>query len=151
MATTNVKKQVQAIKRQQQKLNEMNEKLKTKCTHTVKGDLDIVPDRKFKEGSLHFICRQCEKELNLTKLAEDELKNACSVIDRAIDTIKLQLDPNREDDLLILKKMARTQYRVRGPVQKYYAAALKKNSRGRRGNRRRGNQDNGLWSAPSIH
>lgn len=155
MATgLNIKKQAAAIRNQQDKLAKMADALKSKCTHTVRGDLDIVPDQSFKSGSLHFICRQCQKRLDLNKIQEDELKKACDVIDRAIDTIKITIDPNREDDFKILRKMARVQHRVRTIVVPYYNAALKKNSNaGRRGgnNRRKGNGGNsGIWDSPGT-
>lgn len=153
-ANMNIKKQVQAIQKQQKKLAEMADALKSKCTHTVRGDLDIVPDKSYKQGSLHFICRQCQKKLDLSRIQDDKLQEACDIIDRAIDTIKITIDPNREDDYKILKRMARTQHRVRTTVIPYYNAALKKNSSaGRRGNGRggrRGNGNSGIWDSPGT-
>ncbi len=153
MAET-IKRQVDAIDKQMTKLAKMKKQLQAKCTHTVRGDLDIAPDRNYKEGSLHFICRQCQKTLDLTRLQDEELEKACNTVDRAIDTIKIALDPNREDDYETLKKMARTQHRVRTMVKPYYDATLKRNARaGRRGNNRRNGRRGGnssIWDSPGT-
>ena len=61
----------------------------------------------------------------------------------------MQLDPSKESDEEILKKMAKTQFRVRNDIVKTYGAALQKNNRGN-GNRDRNNGDS-TWNKPTVN
>ena len=148
-AGNNIKKQVDAIEKQQGSMKVLLEQAKSKCTHTKNGDLDIVPSNNRQTGELKYICRKCRKEIDLKKIAKEDLENACNIIDRAIDVIKLQLDPSKESDEEILKKMAKTQFRVRNDIVKTYGAALQKNNRGN-GNRDRNNGDS-TWNKPTVN
>lgn len=146
-----IKKQMDAIDRQEKDLRNVREVIKSECSHTKNGDLDIVPKQNRQNGELKYICRKCKKELDLKKIDEDTLTNACDIIDRAIDVIKLSLDTNREDEEKILRKMAKTQYRVRNDIKKFYAASLKKNRNGSGKNNRNDTNSGGAWNKPTIN
>ena len=140
MAENNIKKQVETINKQEKGLRLLREKAKTRCTHTRKGELDIVPAKDRKQGELKYICCKCGKELYLNKIDEQTLRGACTVVDNSCDVIKLSLDPDRDEDAQVLKNVAKTQYRVRNEILKLYAAALAKN---KKGGKRRGNNQQG--------
>ena len=147
----NIKKQVDLIEKQQTQMKTMLEQVKSKCIHKKGGDLDIVPAHNRQNGELKYICRKCKKEINLKKISDDELRASCDCVDRAIDVIKLQLDPaNRPEDEAILKRCAKTQYRVRNEIMKLYAASLKKNNKGK-GNRNNTNDYDSSWNKPVVN
>lgn len=150
--SVNIKKQVEAIDKQDQSLKVMREQMKSRCPHTDKnGDLDIMPKQNRQSGELTYICKRCKKELDLKKIAEQDLQNACNLIDRACDVIKLSLDTQRDGDQEILKRVGKVQYRVRNEIMKLYGASLKKNKNGGRGNRRNNNNENSAWGNPMIN
>ena len=149
--STNIKKQVEAIDKQDRNLKVLREQMKSKCPHTDKnGDLDIVPKQNRQNGELTYVCKRCQKVLNLKKISPDELRHACEVIDNACDVIKLSLDTQKDVDLDILKKMGKVQYRVRNEVEKFYDASLKKNKSGK-GKGRGGNNESSSWGNPTVN
>lgn len=148
MKNGNIKKSVEAIEKQERNMKTLLEQAKSQCNHTKNGDLDIVPANNRQQGELKYICRKCKKTLDLRKIPEDELRGSCDCIDRAIDVVKLQLDPNKEADAEILKRVAKVQYRVRNDIIKLYAASLKKN-RGNNKNSSNYNNDSS-WNKPTV-
>lgn len=148
MKNGNIKKSVEAIDKQERNLKTLREQAKSQCNHTKNGDLDIVPANNRQQGELKYICRKCQKTLDFSKIPEDELRGACDCVDRAIDVIKLQLDPSKEADAEILKRVSKVQYRVRNDIIKLYAASLKKN-RGNNKNSSNYNNDSS-WNKPNI-
>ena len=149
--STNIKKQVEAIDKQDQNLKVVREQLKSRCPHTDKnGDLDIVRKQNSQDGELKYICRRCKKELNLKKIPENDLQAACDTIDRACDVIKLSLDTQRDGDKEILKRVSKVQYRARNEIMKLYGASLKKNKGNSRSNRRN-NNENSSWGNPTVN
>jgi hypothetical protein len=150
--STNIKKQVEAIDKQDRNLKVLREQMKSKCPHTDKnGDLDIVPKQNRQNGELTYICKRCQKTLNLKKISPEQLAQACEIVDNACDVIKLSLDTQKEADLEILKRIGKVQYRVRNEVQKYYDASLKKNKSGGKGKGRGGNNESSSWGNPTIN
>lgn len=146
----NIKKETEAVDKQEKQLALLREHLKARCSHTKNGEPDIVPSANKEPGQLNYICRRCRKELSLKKLTDEEIKNAVGVIDRAIDTIKLTLNLEREDEQKILKKVAKTQYRLRNEVLALYGASLKRNRNGGGKQRPQNNNNTSGWGKPQI-
>lgn len=117
------------------------EKNQCDCVHTRKGELEIRPSEKKRDGQLLYVCRLCEKDLCLNKISEPELDNAIQIIDRAIDTIKMNLNLEKQRDVAIAERMAECQYRVRNNVKKAYLATLKNTRNGERGNGKHNSED----------
>ena len=152
----NVKKQTDAIDKQEKQLGRLREEIKAGCSHTRNGELKLVPSNNggSRDGELIYMCSKCRKVIKLSKLPEDTLQNACDVVDRACDVIKISLDLNREDDEKLLKRISKVQFRVRNEIAPFYAASLKKNKRGngnRRNNNGGGNNDSGIWARPQVN
>jgi len=118
------------------------EKNQCDCVHTRKGELEIRPSEKKKAGELLYVCRLCKKDLCLNKIEEVDLDQAITIIDRAIDTIKMHLDLDKAKDAAIAERMAECQFRVRNQVKKAYMATLKNGGRkGTKGNGRHGSEE----------
>lgn len=148
----NIKKQLEVVDKQERSLKILREEAKCVCCHKhlQSGDLDIVPAQNRAPGELKYLCKKCRKDLDLKKIPETELTDACNTIDRAIDVIKLSLDPQKEDDAKILKRVSKVQFRVRNEIPKMYAASLQKNKTGgRRGNGNRSSDDSS-WAKPIV-
>lgn len=152
MAERNIKKQLEVVEKQEKDLRNLRETFMCECDHKHRqsGDIDIVPIKNKQQGQLKYICKRCKKNLDLRKISEQELHSACDTLDRAIDIIKMSLDPQREEDAKILKRVAKTQYRVRNEIEKMYTASLQRNNNGgRRGNNRRSSEDS-AWAKPIV-
>lgn len=149
---SNIKKEVDQVSKQERDLTKLRESLKSACTHTKKGELTLVKsNRGGQEGSANYICKQCQKDIVISRLSEAQIDESIDILDRMIDTIKISADPNRDDDEKMIKQMAKIQYRLRNEVRAFYNASLKKNSGGNRNNRRNNNRDNtGGWNRPNV-
>jgi hypothetical protein len=121
------------------------------CLHTHKGDLNIVPSPKKKNGLLIYTCRACTKELHLNVIDEADQDQALNIVDRMCDIIKMSLDQEKPKDQKIAEKISETQFRVRNQLKSYYAAALQKNGSGGRNkkNNNRRDQDS-TWEKATI-
>lgn len=127
------------------------EKNQCDCAHTRKGELEIRPSEKKRDGLLLYVCRLCKKDLCLNKIEEADLDQAIAIVDRAIDTIKMHLDLDKPKDAAIAERMAECQFRVRNQLKKAYQASL---SNGRKGGRngRRGSEDrDSAWAKPVVN
>ena len=147
MAKNNVKKTRNEISSQKGKLDKLNEQNMCRCPHTKRGDINVTPARNRSQGQLLYICKECEKDVDLTKIPEADLRNACSLVDRAIDTIKISLDMQNPHDQEILKDLAKVQYHVRNHIVPLYGKALSKQGTNRR-NDHRSDGGNGVWMPP---
>lgn len=148
----NTKKTIDAITKQEHSLKALREQTKARCPHTKRGDLDIVPAHNRKPGDLTYLCRCCQKDLDLKKIPEDELRAACDTVDRAIDVIKISLNLESDEDRQILKRMSKVQFRVRNELVRAYGKALEGKNKGRRGNRGKGGNNGGsAWQRPMSH
>lgn len=76
------------------------------------------------DGNPEWICRRCGKVVRLQKLDPNELRKAISVVDQAIDVIKLLGNPENEKDIETLKKVSKMQYRLID-LPKLYDAAVR--------------------------
>lgn len=149
----NVRKQTDAIDKQEKALARMKEEIKANCEHTKNGDLQLVPGNKQSDGELVYICKKCRKVIRLTKISEEELTRACDIIDSACDIIKISLDLNREDDQKVSKRIAKTQFRVRNEIAALYGASLKKGKRsgGGHNNNNNNNEYSSAWDRPKVN
>lgn len=128
------------------------EKNQCDCVHTRKGELEIRPSEKKRDGLLLYVCRLCEKDLCLNKIEEADLDQAIAIVDRAIDTIKMHLDLDRPKDAAIAERMAECQFRVRNQLKKAYQATLKNGRKGGKGNGRRSSEDrDSAWAKPVVN
>lgn len=146
----NIKKQSEELDRQSKKFNKYREELKAKCTHTRNGELTLVPSRENGNGNLVYICKQCRKVIRFETLDDARVNNSVADVDRMIDAIKLNANPNNDADAEMLKKLAKTQYYL-GKIPSWYKAAIV------HGNKRRNNNDNnnrhndgGSWDKSNI-
>lgn len=125
------------------------EKNQCDCVHTRKGELEIRPSEKKRDSLLMYVCRLCEKDLCLNKIEEHDLDQAITIIDRAIDTIKMHLDMEKAKDAAIAERLAECQFRVRNQVKKAYMATLSNARKGKGGNR--GEDRDSTWAKPVVN
>lgn len=145
----NIKKRRKLINEQKLQLDKSNEKNKCDCPHTVHGDIDCVPSNNRRQGHLDYICKSCNKDLNFNKIPEATLREACTTVDNAIDTIKISLDLSNEKDAEVLEKLAECQYRIRNQIVQLYGKSLQKQGTGRRKNRNDRDVDSS-WTKPEV-
>lgn len=153
LTSANVKKNIEAIDRQENELEKNREMLMSSCVHKDRhNELDVVKKKNPTPNGAQHMCRCCKKDLNFKKISNDEMSQAIHIIDNAIDIIKLTLDLNREDDLKILKRYSKIQYRIRTEIAKLLQAAYNKNAQqgGDRRNRDRRN-GGGVWGRATVN
>lgn len=139
-----------ALREQERNLSKLDERNMCDCTHTKPktGDLSITPSRN--QGKLHYICNECDKDLNLNPISDDDLRHACNVIDNAIDAIKITLDLTKEAEEKMHRHVSEVQFRIRNEIFEMYKSAQKANNRNRgQGNGRRDNASSS-WAKAEI-
>lgn len=138
-----------ALEEQRRNLAKLDEKNVCDCLHTKPrtGDISVTPQKG--KGKLRYICNECYKDLDLNLIPMKDLEEACSMIDSAIDAIKITLDPNRESDQKIHDHVSMVQYRVRNEICHYYQAVQKANNKNR-GNGGGRNQSSSSWGKAEI-
>lgn len=151
-----IKKRSKLIGDQRLQLMKGEEHNKCECPHTDHGELNVVPVNG--KGPLHYKCKDCQKDINFTKIPENSeirdgkvvvgIYDACDTIDNAIDTIKITLDLQNDKDKGLLSELAELQYRVRNQVPKFYGKALTKNNGNRKKNR--SDYNDSSWSKPQM-
>ena len=138
------------LETQRGEISKLTEKNMCDCDHTKKnGDPDLFQSNNRKPGEIKYICRACDKEINLKRIPDDTLKEACKTIENACDLIKLSLNLEREADQKIQEKVSVLQYRVRNNLEKWYGAALSRNKGGNRNNRNQ--NSNSSISKPRVY
>lgn len=143
-------KKLKEIQGQQKILNKYAEKVKCECPHTKKGDVSFLPKKNREAGKLDYICKECEKEIHLDKISEEDLRRSCTIIDNAIDTIKIVLNTDKDEDKKLLEEFAQLQFDVRNKVVKAYGAAISQSGQRKSNNNNRSN-DGGSWNKPVIN
>ena len=134
------------------------------CCHTRRGEVNVVKSKDRKSaGDLRYLCRACEKKLNLNRLpAKTTVRqnpdgtydvsigymDALEAVDSMIDAIKMSLNLEKEREVKIANHMAETQYRVRNNIPKLYEAVTNKNSN--RGNNDRDEDRHQGWGKAEI-
>lgn len=128
------------------------EENKCTCTHTVKGDMKLKPSKKYNQGSgqLIYICTECQKEVRIRNISDEEIDKAIDTLDDMIDIIKLSADMTKEGDAKIVKKLAKVQFRLRNEIKDLYKAAKSKNGGGKKKKNKGGNSDS-EWEKPSAY
>ena len=153
MAENAIRKKIEALNKSERSISKVKEEAKSQCTHTLHGDPALVPSNEPRsEGQLKYTCKLCQKPLTISSISDEELQNACNIIDRAIDIIKISAASiNNEEESDLIKKLAKTQYRVRNDLVPTYKAAIKKNGRhSKRNNNNHNNNYEAGWARPQV-
>jgi len=148
-----------------QELSKSREKNMCDCCHTRKGDLNLVKAKdRSAPGDLRYICRACEKKINLNKLPERTTVtesgdgkysvqlgylDVIEAADNMLDVIKMSLNLENEKEQKIANHMAEAQYRIRNNIPKLYKAALLKNGSGNNNGKHKREENRG-WGAPAV-
>ena len=127
MQKMNYRKTTKRINNQQKELSKQKEKVQCSCQHKKDGQATLV--RKKGGNPFEWVCYQCEKLVNLKRIEEDDLQNAISILDAAIDIAKFSCRENSSVDNNFQGKLAKTQYRIRNVILPIYRAALNENQR----------------------
>lgn len=145
------KKKTEMLRKQQKEIEKMREENRCSCRHVNKGDFDAV--RKQGVSEPIFICKRCEKELNLRKINEDKLEEALYTIDQAIDVIKIGLGEElNEAEEKIYKRLVKAQYTARNLIKPLYQATLSSNNKKNKNRNRSNNTDSGnsVWMQSRV-
>lgn len=111
------------------------------CTHIKKGS----PNLKFDNGKC--TCNQCEKEINLNPISQDEQDRAVKTVDDMCDLIKMRINPNIKDEEKLYNKIVKLQLRVTTMLRDYYNSARgsgKKNKNNKNKKSGGGNNNSGF-------
>ena len=91
--SNNIKKQIDAIEKQEKSLRIIREQKKADCMHSDKnGDIDVIPKQGCDKSELRYVCRSCKKDLCLKKISSEKADEALEIVDNMCDTIKLSLE-----------------------------------------------------------
>jgi hypothetical protein len=115
------------------------------------GEPAFIPSNEPKtNGELKYYCKLCQKSIIIANIPENELQDACSLIDRAIDIIKITASTiNNDEDEKMIEKMAKLQYRVRNDLVPTYKASLKKNNN-KKDKKNNNNHHESTWGRPQV-
>jgi len=150
MSENVIRKKTSAVADSEKKLGKIKEELRAQCTHTKNGEPSLVPSNDPRvQGELKYVCKQCMKPVIISSISEDELENACNIVDRAVDIIKITAgNINSENDAEIINKLAKLQFRIRNDLMPIYRASLKKGNRNNKPNRERNESS---WGRPTTY
>lgn len=122
LSSNNTHKRAKAIQKEQDHLNTVWIKNQCDCTHTTQNyGLDVrLNKEKRKSGQLVCTCRKCLKDLYLNHIPEQMLVDAINVVDRAFDSIKINLKLDNRKEKRILGWVSEFQYRLEKQVKPLY-------------------------------
>ena len=125
-----IRKQYQAVVKQEKELQKVKNKNKCNCWHT---DSHKEPDltKKNDGGPYEYMCKECTETIDFTRQTEEEKRKARKSVVNEINILKMMLGDSEEDRKLG-KKLARVQYMVEFELEELSKAASKKNARGRK-------------------
>lgn len=150
-AGTSARKKTEHLLQNRMMTDRALEENKCTCTHTVKGDMKLKPGKSYNQGNgqLNYICSECQKEVRIRNISDDEIDRSIDVIDNMIDIIKLSADMTKEGDAKIVKKLAKVQFRLRNEIKDLYKAAKSKNGKGKKKNK--GGNSDADWGKPTAY
>lgn len=85
-------------------------------------------------GKALYRCRSCEKELDISTIAEEDYKKAINTIDRILDIGKMHFDLNTERDRDLLEHVSRLQYQIQATIPDLYKSICSGGKRKKRPN-----------------
>ena len=146
-----IRKKIDAVIKNEKSMGKIKEEAKAQCTHTLHGEPAFIPSNEPRtDGQLKYICKLCQKPITITNISEDELQNACNIIDRAVDIIKITAGSiNNDDDEKMIDKMSKLQYRVRNDLLPTYRASIKRNNKRDKRHNNNNQHDTG-WGRPQV-
>lgn len=128
-----IRKQYQAITKQEKELAKMKNKNKCRCHHTDSHN-DPNLTRTKDGGQFEYMCKECTENIDFTKVSDEEKRKARKIIVNQFNIIKMLLGDSEEDKELG-KRIAKAQYLVEFELEALDKAATKKSSRGKRNRR----------------
>lgn len=138
------------------RINDRNEQLMLcQCRHQYpNGEPSLAPTKKMEPGLNGqprpvYQCLRCGKEVSVVALDKDQLRDACTLIDKACDIIKFMSQPKSEDDAAIVKKVVKTQDRVNNFMMRWYNSAIESSKRSKNRRKRSGGGSGVSWERPT--
>jgi hypothetical protein len=152
MSTTPKKpgKVTKELNNAERQLKTYREKNMCRCSHTTrKGEPDMRPSHKKKPGLIVYICEQCQKELYLNKIPDEDQDQALAIVDNMIDAIKMSTNPNseKEKDQKFIERLSEVQYMVRTQIKPAYEKVLR--GEGKQKNKKNHDNDS-TWEKSEI-
>lgn len=129
MAKNSIKKDMEMIDKQEKSLRKYREKRQCDCMHKRDGGPSLGKSKDPGDGNLVYQCWCCRKKVDLERIDQQKLEDACKLIDKAIDIIKLSCSTTDAADKELVEKLGKVQYRVRNLIPDAYKTALKANSK----------------------
>ena len=134
MDQKSIKKITSETREQKIALDKQEQKLKCRCVHKNNHNEPQLA-KKQNGANLEYVCRTCSKDIDLSKVTDEDLRSAIKTIDKCCDAIKMSLDPNKESDEKVIKEVAKMQYFSKMKFESYYRNSLK------RGGKSKGNDN----------
>ena len=85
-------------------------------------------------GKALYRCRQCEKELDISQIPQEDYQKALDTIDRILDIGKMHMDLNSERDRDLLELVSKMQYQIQSTIPDLYKAICNGNKRKKKPN-----------------
>ena len=124
-----IRKDMEAIDKQEKSLRKFREKKQCDCMHKDADGPSLIKSKEQGAKPLDYKCINCRKMVDLERIPQEKLKDACDTVDKAIDIIKLSCSPKDAADKELVEKLGKVQYRIRNLIPEAYKTALKANSK----------------------
>lgn len=149
---TRIKERTKEIQRNERSLGDFKERNMAECPHcnTESGDITLFPAQKQDGPGRKYICKQCQKEVNIQSIPVETLRQAIAVLDDACDVIKMKTVWNKDEDAKMGIKISKFQYRLRTLIERAYTTAVSKNTNDRRGNNGGRQNQSGGFQRPTT-
>lgn len=117
------------------------------CTHTSSPQHPDVTPNVLPNGKKIWICRKCQRKMDMTAISEDKLKEAIEVIANVCDFIKISSPGSERDQHLNEEVISEIEFKCTAFLMDAYKAAKKASNKA---NNRGGSAYGGGGSGKSI-
>lgn len=131
---------VTQIEKATKKLDDQQAKVQAECYHHGKDSMapSLIKVKASGDNKYVFKCTNCKKVINLRSMDDKTREDALKIIDAMVDLIKIQLDPNKEEDKKLIENLALFQYKLNRRLELAYSAIVLGKSK----KRKKRNDDN---------
>lgn len=114
------------------KVDDETLKIQCRCYHHGKDNMspsiikvkaEVGPDGKTTNNYI-FKCTNCKKKISLKSMGDDVRRDAINTVSNMVDLIKMQLNPNKEEDAKVLVSLARFQFRLERRLESAYGVIV---------------------------
>lgn len=116
--------EIERIEKTHKKLDDYTAKVQCECYHHGRDNMSpsLIKVKTTGDGKNKYVfkCLNCKKLIDLRSVDEKTREDAFRIVDNMVDLIKMQLDPNKEEDAKLLVNLARFQFRLERKLESAY-------------------------------